>query len=975
MQKLVLFFLLAAKMVESGDRVEGQLLLPTKKISCGETGFQVVDVMNPCRKVSEVILSYDNGTTHCWYTKKCGLLVVHPDGSCVDPKVCGCPDWADECNLAVTEPDCWLSIKNDYIHHDCEKDCEDGPMKTVLLAKIGNEEHYLEVESVTTPEMATRMSEHSVGSGQQVGVRSWCLVQEPTCSYREKGFGRVMWYEGMLYTPTFTVRGCTVHAKAARFTTVMTKVAKKPIKEDLGHSDCSTCHIDCGPGRATITMDGRKKTLIEILIGSHKETIIHPSNQVVQLIPLEYQVITHTVKVRVFTGDRMEATLQMTCPPEPTCEAIKCVICPAFILNSQCYPALKIGIWSTLGVIGILLFNQIFWCSAITVGILTYFCRAVSLTGNTTWKITKKVGRTSKNVYNWAARKIDLDDEEEQNLLPTRNPETAYRPTASDIRFGRVSRGAMLMSVVLICTISKTTACIEYSTLTAGADSCTTELVDGHQVETCQHFESTRMSFAPLGADSCLTMTDSKGDAVGSFIVTAKDIGIYCEKTFKYFTRSYLWNTWSVHRCNGAGNCNGDSCAAIGVNDALPDAPTHINEASGNAHCASSCGCVTCNGCGLCSPSCRYHKNYLVGTEPEIWEVFECPTWHYELELDIRMVTVTGTKTQQISLRPGEQQTVLGFTISLIGIVRPEMPILGKSILCSTVSCFMSEASPAGQIVEGQLGDIQCPTQENAQSMRGCLFSRQACRCEEKNYVSSCICPSITMSKLVHDHNRLPLMTNSITIARHNDRIRAGVTSDHSMELQVDTSQVSLRKSTDKNTCTLTVSAFGGCYSCVTGAQMDFICRTDFGDAIGIVTCPSTTLSIKCHTEAVTQRILMKFTTANIKETCTVICPAGKTTFEVEGTLAYIPPVSVHGITQNLGGKGNSSVLAGFGSWDIFGALGFGDIWKTALAVIVCCLIGLLFVFCLPTIFTGLMSCFLSLRTRVALGRLAKKAA
>jgi hypothetical protein len=50
----------------------------------------------------------------------------------------------------------------------------------------------------------------------------------------------------------------------------------------------------------------------------------------------------------------------------------------------------------------------------------------------------------------------------------------------------------------------------------------------------------------------------------------------------------------------------------------------------------------------------------------------------------------------------------------------------------------------------------------------------------------------------------------------------------------------------EKNKCVITPSEFEGCYSCFTGAKLNFACKTDFGQALAHVQCRSASFSTKC---------------------------------------------------------------------------------------------------------------------------------
>jgi hypothetical protein len=91
----------------------------------------------------------------------------------------------------------------------------------------------------------------------------------------------------------------------------------------------------------------------------------------------------------------------------------------------------------------------------------------------------------------------------------------------------------------------------------------------------------------------------------------------------------------------------------------------------------------------------------------------------------------------------------------------------------------------------------------------------------------------------------------------------------------------------EKNKCKLKPLLFSGCYDCLIGAQLKFICATDFGSATAHIRCPSSSFSVRCEANGFTDTTTLAFERAVVDETCHVSCPAGSSTFNLRATLAY----------------------------------------------------------------------------------------
>ncbi|KAI1695163.1 phlebovirus glycoprotein g2 domain-containing protein [Ditylenchus destructor] len=111
----------------------------------------------------------------------------------------------------------------------------------------------------------------------------------------------------------------------------------------------------------------------------------------------------------------------------------------------------------------------------------------------------------------------------------------------------------------------------------------------------------------------------------------------------------------------------------------------------------------------------------------------------------------------------------------------------------------------------------------------------------------------------------------------------------------------------DGSTCNINPYNLRGCYRCVTSGEFHFQCSTDFGQTLATVKCADGTFFTQsCNKTVSTYSTVLHFTDADIDTACSVECPGGKTEFQLEEQLQYIPmsqQVEIHGKT----GKDHSS--------------------------------------------------------------------
>ncbi|KAL6731260.1 hypothetical protein Aduo_002142 [Ancylostoma duodenale] len=185
---------------------------------------------------------------------------------------------------------------------------------------------------------------------------------------------------------------------------------------------------------------------------------------------------------------------------------------------------------------------------------------------------------------------------------------------------------------------------------------------------------------------------------MGMSTVKPDGIKFRCNKKIEFFTRDHQIISESVHRCHRAGSCHSDECNHVKDRDALPEFSSEANSRSGYTSCSSRCGCITCEGCFLCEPSCLFHRLYAIPTTSTIYSIFYCPSWELEIDAEVPLQREDETTTSTVRLLPVRTSTWNNIRFSLIGTIVPQLPILSSAFVTNGRQTSIVKPAYAGQL-------------------------------------------------------------------------------------------------------------------------------------------------------------------------------------------------------------------------------------------------------------------------------------
>lgn len=165
-----------------------------------------------------------------------------------------------------------------------------------------------------------------------------------------------------------------------------------------------------------------------------------------------------------------------------------------------------------------------------------------------------------------------------------------------------------------------------------------------------------------------------------------------------------------------------------------------------------------------------------------------------------------------------------------------------------------------------------------------CTIDPLACNCRPADNTVSCLCAQISDEKQVFKMtNSLPFDHNGILIKVVQGEIVA-MPELSAAEIQLKMNGVKMKTKIELNTCKVEAN-LTGCFDCQRGAHVKLQCRTDFGQALASIVCPSAKMAIPCGPRSITKTLAMHFSSSSIDENCDVFCGASPTRFRLKGVL------------------------------------------------------------------------------------------
>ncbi len=912
--------------------------------SCPDNSTQsnIIDSQN-CVNKGIVVKRLLSGAL-CWTQVTCPHNQhLRSDGKC--GVSCPCPHWATFCSYN-TETKIIGNYTEDILEDEqpsvCsfepDEKCKEKPSYEYFnQIQLYNGKKYF-VRNLNIKIAETNPSQYDcIGSGSQTGSPEFCKIHDCVengkkfCYYKKNDVTYFIGSDGKIPIKAWGSVKVTFYGEKSALTS---------------SSSCQLCRVKCAQGGVDLDLD-EDISLISVCTNPYCYQISLPKTQEKVMFPPEVNLHDHEVTVKIWSNGIRIKTIGVNCKSEPFCENIPCYFCLIRILNPQCAPS----------TILIILFILIYF-SSITLLVFMFLLKYV---GKCLYYFSFTCFHCSHYFINFFRKKQPTDSPIQQPTDSTSPVETrkhSHRPRLSP----HYSTAIFFLFTLPIFFLlpEKTNACSAATTLTAKREICTTN----NNEEICTINDITRVALVPKGQTTCLMLKDPQGIPGGSLKLKVHKISLNCQPNNQYFTRSFKMKSVATKRCANAGSCSDNKCKQYNKDSKIDELKGESDTHPGFTYCRDSCGCLACS-CFYCTAACLFYRTYAVPTSDTVFEVFNCPVWPFSVKVTIILDLQLATRPSQkvLTLQPGIETKWRNFRLSLISISSPPVPFLGSSFLTDGEKTVMVRASASGQPVSGTIGEIQCSNAEKAAAF-DCYLPHDMCTCVPQSDTISCTCPERSLETMFNKKEfLLPLQTQGFTVSGKGKHLTADYSNVASLEAQLSIKNFHLVLRHDKSSCRILPLSFSGCYSCITGAKLEYICKTDQGEALAHVSCGEGSFSTRCSPDGKKTTTTMTFSKSNINEKCSVTCSAGSTTFDLNTTLVFIDKPRLGEIKNII-----ADVKSGKGDID-FNAIAdfFKNKWLSIIFIIILVIIFvILTIYCAPSLLIVSNTFFNSLKSKLS---------
>ncbi|WKY06902.1 hypothetical protein Q1695_006801 [Nippostrongylus brasiliensis] len=622
--------------------------------------------------------------------------------------------------------------------------------------------------------------------------------------------------------------------------------------------------MQCIPGGVAITSENIER--YELCAEGYCRVSEDPQGNETILLPPEILLHDHHVQLKLFDGKDL-TVVETTCSAVSFCDHVRCWFCTANVLNPECAPrAAIIAIAVTLYVVVALLY------------VLCYVplvigkpCRII---GKAVWIVCKALRYLLWRLLRGnRRRRYDIEALLNAPLLA--------------VGF-----------VILAAFVSNSLSCQNIDVFSHRHSRCS---FSPKGTKRCTLETTEVMKLNSFNQDACIRLLHRRS-LQKELRIQWKRLQLKCVKGDSVFTRNTIQRVVDSKRCSHSGSCTNDKCVNISASSLIPELERG-NHYPGITRCVESCGGPGC-GCFYLSSGCLFYRIFHVPTDTRIYEMFKCPQWREELELEVNLITQQGKPAKSaVTLQPTVPVNLDGMRITLSALSVPPTPALS--------STFISDGSNLAIWNSDKNAHLLCESESDAKSLNCSVTT--ACNCEPAENKVICLCNDVNITKIFSENieNRFPIRRPWITFTASKDdptTTVAEIPSFTTAELIVH-----LRDQFDKtvtvvtdSVCTISNSIARGCYHCSQGATAEVSCTTNGNDTMATVQCEDLVFTIPCHQKGAISSLRFSHTSARVRKTCKVSCGTTETTFEITGILQWVR--TIHGSTLKVI-SGESSVF------------------------------------------------------------------
>uniref|UniRef100_A0A914LTZ2 DUF5641 domain-containing protein n=1 Tax=Meloidogyne incognita TaxID=6306 RepID=A0A914LTZ2_MELIC len=643
--------------------------------------------------------------------------------------------------------------------------------------------------------------------------------------------------------------------------------------------DCSKCLLACTT-KGIMISSPQEITKLEICCEGDC-LIRQATSNVTYELPQEMLLRDYTCKSYFWTTASETCTVHTTCPAVGDCSLIDCLFCIDHVANPNCSPR-----WAAF-LTGILMCFILCMCGctlcllricSFNVRALMSICYCIVGCGTLCTRKTTQQAQTLARTTGIAARARIMRQQLNQASRNLQLTGQEWRRAHLDRILGRRPQPSNWIPLVVLLALANYTDSSNTIAVTTKSESCQR----GPTGISCVLNYATTLTLLPKGQTTTLLLRNEHGIALGTLSIIVDALTMNCVPKSEGWFRSYTMETLAVKRCPTSGSCKNSYCSEVRPSTIIPEL-REVNNLPGISRCEPSSS-FWFYGCGLPTDACLFYRYFARPTTGNTFELISCPTWEFNIHADIQL-EVSGKKPlmESIILHPGMTFHWNNVSLTPIAAAVPPAPVLNRQFITDGNSVAMVENIPR---------DLLCSTESDAR-LFNCSISNSVCIDCIHDHSSgnvACSCRDLNLERILIDSSvRLPLNVAKLLIRNE----RGNIFADYGyspLQLHVQMRHLELLLEFQEARCTVQTHNLTGCYKCESGAQLQYTCLTDQGDALANIECADgTVFSARCSPNGTFGRENLPFDHFQIKTKCRVDCPAGETQFELTGALYYVP--------------------------------------------------------------------------------------
>lgn len=281
-------------------------------------------------------------------------------------------------------------------------------------------------------------------------------------------------------------------------------------------------------------------------------------------------------------------------------------------------------------------------------------------------------------------------------------------------------------------------------------------------------------------------------------------------------------------------------------------------------------------------------RHYPVLIDRKVHTVFTCSSWKpmAKVRIFVNMGSINSSKTYSIT--HGQEIAVSDETTVKIEFnLQTKLPSLYKSMVTDGDKVALVDLSSANQPLAGTISGLQCPRSTTGSDLSQCTMADSTCNCAPSGGSVTCNCLNVNLTKLYFSDNSLPVHVGDDFLETKDGEVYLNTRSYGSAMMLIKSKQSITTEMQDPKKCDIDVKIVDGCYSCLQGATVEYICNCLVKQSI-ILTCDDDIfIQMTCDNTGLSKKTIIHTASPLLKLHCMTQCSE--------------EPIQITGILKSIG--------------------------------------------------------------------------